>query len=183
MKIFTNYLSAILLISVLLIGCKDDEEVVPQSTISFDGVDYKLSKAILLDYGKYPPHEGSYQELFLSSPEVLIREKAGKIDSVYGTGHAIFFRLFTSGVGELSEGEYKFDFSSGPFESGSFVYSYAVFNANFVRRTEVPHIMIAGTVTVKKENADHRITFDCVEDTGKHIKGFFKGPLKVYDEK
>ncbi|MCE6990358.1 hypothetical protein [Dyadobacter sp. CY323] len=183
MKVFTNYLSAILLMSVLLIGCKDDKEVVPKSTISYDGSDYDLSNAVLLDYGRYPPHEGSYQELFLSSPDVVIREKAGKIDSVYGTGHAIFFRLFTAGIGELAEGEYTFDFSNGPFESGSFVYSYAVFNANFVLRNQVAHVMIAGTVTVKKEKTDYRITFDCVEDTGKHINGFFKGPLKVYDEK
>ncbi|NIJ53420.1 hypothetical protein [Dyadobacter arcticus] len=183
MNIFAKCQFAIVLFSFVFAGCKDEEVVVPKSNLTFEGKDYELANGILIDFGKFPPHEGSGQELFLSSSGVTVHETAGKIDSIYGAGHAIFFQLFTAGVGELGEGEYTFDYSQGPFKTGSFVYSYAVFNADFVKRAENIYEMIQGTVTVKKDKTDYVITFDCIEDGGKHITGFFKGPLKVYDEK
>jgi hypothetical protein len=171
----------LLLFSGLLWGCKDKDVVEPRSNMTYEGTEYELANGLLIDYGKYPPHEGSGQELFLSSSGVKIHENAGKIDSIYGMGHAIFFQLFTTGKGELSEGEYKFDYSQGPFKTGSFVYSYAVFNADFVTRIQNIYEMIQGTVTVKRDNTNYIITFDCIENGGKRIKGYFKGPLKLFD--
>jgi hypothetical protein len=184
MRNFTKSVLFVLLCVVAMTSCdKKEDEIVPKTIMTYDGKDYELSKALLIDYGTFPPNEGNGQELFLSSSGVTVRESGGKIDSIYGRGHGIFFQLFGVSSNQLGEGEYTFDFSQGPFKAKSFFYSYATFDNDFVDWDADLHEMIAGTITVKKINTEYSITFDCVENSGKHITGFYKGALKVYDEK
>jgi hypothetical protein len=181
---FTKSVLCFLICGAVLASCaKKDDEIVPKTIMTYDGKDYELSKAVLIDYGSFPPHEGNGQELFMSSSSVMIRETGGKIDSIYGRGDAVFFRIFGVSSNQLGEGEYKFDFSQGPYKATSFFYSYATFNNDFVDWDADRHETIAGTLTVKKIDTEYSITFDCIENSGKHIKGFYKGALKVYDEK
>ncbi|TLU99106.1 hypothetical protein [Dyadobacter luticola] len=183
MKTFTSYLFAILCFCAVLTGCKDDEEVAPKSTMTYDGKEYDLANGLIIEYGKYPPHEGNVEQLFLTSSGVKIRANGAKIDSIYGVGHAILFELLTNGDGELTVGDYSFDYSQGPYKVNSFVYSYAVFDADFVTRRQTKYEMISGTVKVAKDKDNYVITFDCIESNGKQVKGYFNGPIIFYDQK
>jgi hypothetical protein len=133
MRNFTKSVLFVLLCVVAMTSCdKKEDEIVPKTIMTYDGKDYELSKALLIDYGTFPPNEGNGQELFLSSSGVTVRESGGKIDSIYGRGHGIFFQLFGVSSNQLGEGEYTFDFSQGPFKAKSFFYSYATFDNDFV---------------------------------------------------
>jgi hypothetical protein len=170
------------LVAAGLSACKD-KEVIPDSNMIYDGKEYELSNGLLIDYGIFSSNEGSGQELFLSSSGVKIREKGGKIDSIYGAGHAILFQLFSGKEGELTPGEYHFNYTPGPFKSGAFIYSYAVFDADFVKLSSRRYEMIKGDVTVGRSGENYIISFDCVETSGKHVTGYFRGPLNIYDER
>jgi hypothetical protein len=165
-------------------ACKDKEEVYPHNAVTYKGTEHELSNGLLIDYGKFLPNEGNYYELFLSSTGVRIHEVDGTIDSLSGTGTAIFFQLFSNSENELKEGEYTFDYSYGPYKASTFFYSYAVFDEIFSEpRFEKIYEAVEGKVSIKRKDKEYLITFDCEEKGGEHITGFFKGPLKLYDEK
>ena len=182
MSSFTKSLCVFLLAGLVLFNCKKDEEVGPKNTINIEGAEYDLSQGLLIDYGPYAANEPNAQVLFLYSSGVKIHEVGGKLDSTSGSGHAIYFEISSSVSKALTEGEYLFN-PYPPFKAGTFLYSYAVFKANFVTFDGEFYEMAEGKITVKKEGVNYVISFDCTETDGKHITGFYKGPLKVYDEK
>lgn len=181
---FTASVCQLAFLVLILLACKDKEEVYPHNSITYQGAEHEISNGLLIDYGKFPPNNGNYFELFLSSEGVRIHEVGGEIDSLSGRGHAIFFQLFSDAENELKEGEYTFDYSFGPYKASTFFYSYAVFDEIFSeQRFEKVYEAVEGKVTVKRKDKEYLISFDCEEKGGDHITGFFKGPLKLYDQK
>ncbi|WP_221390560.1 hypothetical protein [Dyadobacter sp. NIV53] len=182
MLVFTKSLCIFFLIGFLFTGCKKDEEVVPKSIITINGVDYDLSQALLIDYGPFATGQPNAQVLFLSSSGVQFHEVNGKLDSISGVGHAIYFELSGSVPNALTDGEYAFNPFGPPYKGETFLYSYAVFQADFVTFDGEFYEISAGKITVKKEDSQYAISFDCTEIEGKHITGFYKGALKFFDE-
>lgn len=166
-------------------GCKNDnEEIVPQSEITFDGATYELANGLLIDYGQYSKSEGNQQVLFLYSSGITIHGAEGEIDSTSGKGHVVYFDIYSPVSNVLGDGAYAFD-NSSTFLSKTFGgFSYVVLNADYITSGGEVHEIIAGKVTVKKAGDIYDISFDCVEGSdGKKISGFYHGALKFYDAK
>ncbi|SEI53478.1 hypothetical protein SAMN04487995_1204 [Dyadobacter koreensis] len=181
---FSKFAFLLLFSSFIFFGCKKDEkEIIPTSTITFDGATYDLANGLLIDYGQYTKAEGHGQVLFLYSSGITIHETGGQIDSTSGKGHVVYFEIYSPVSNALGDGEYAFDDTS-TFLSKTFGYSYVVLNADYITSSGEVHAIIAGKVSVKKAGTIYDITFDCVEGSdGKKLSGFYHGPLKFYDAK
>jgi len=177
---FTKSVCSILLLILAFAGCKDDKEVEPKNALMHDGREFEISKGLLIHLGEYPQGE-SGQVLFLSSDGVKIRESGGKIDSIYGVGHGIYFELISAKGDVLDEGEYTFD-NDFTIEVRTFFDSYVVFNGDFATEDGEYYELKEGKLTVKKDGPNYILDIDCIERNGKHVTCHYKGPLTYYDE-
>lgn len=181
MHYFIRSICLVLLLFLTFSGCKDDKEIEPKNALMHDGREFEISKGLLIHLGEYPTGE-SGQVLFLSSEGVTIRESAGHIDSIYGVGHAIYFKLVSGTAGALDEGEYTFD-NDFTIEVKTFFDPYVVFNSNFAAEDGEYYELYEGKLTVKKDGPNYILDVDCIERNGKHVTAHYKGPLTFYDEK
>jgi hypothetical protein len=178
---FTKSLCIVLLLILAFAGCKDDKEIEPKNALMHNGREFELSKGLLIDFGKYPSGESS-QTLFLSSEGVIVREAAGHIDSIYGVGTGIYFKLVSATENGMDEGQYTFD-NDFTIEATTFFDSYVVFNGDFATEEGEYYELKEGKLTAKKEGSNYIINIDCIERNGKHVTCYYKGPLTFYNEK
>ena len=177
---FTKLLCVFLLAGLVLTGCKDKEEVDPANTLSYDGTSYDLSKGILLDFGQLGTGQGHNIDLYLMSSGLTVHEKGGMPDSASGKGELVFFEMFSPVANNLGVGTYNFDALQSAAAS-TFDFGETLVNANYQTGTGDVYRIVSGKVVVEKANDIYTITFDCKDNLGKPIKGFYKGTLKYYD--
>lgn len=183
MSHFTKSFFLLVIIGFFFLGCKKDEEVVPKNSMTYDGTDFELTGGVVLNFGQLSSSQGNAQVLFLHSSGIKIHESGGKIDSTSGTGHTLYLEIFSPASTVMGDGEYNFD-PYYTYQAKTFGNAYTVFNANYATSEGEFHEIMSGKVIVKKEGTDYTITFDCKEDlAGKQLTGFYKGSLKIYDEK
>lgn len=183
MSHFTKLFFLFVIVSFIFFGCKKEDEVAPKNIVTYDGTDFEISSGLILNFGQLSTSQGNAQVLFLYSSGIKIHESGGKIDSTSGNGHTVYFEIFSPASTILGDGEYTFD-PYFTYKEKTFSNSYTVFNANYSTSEGEFHEIFSGKVIVKKEGNDYIITFDCKEDlAGKQLTGFYKGALKVYDEK
>ncbi|MCF0058846.1 hypothetical protein [Dyadobacter sp. CY356] len=180
---FTKSFYLLVLVCFIFFGCKKDDEIVPKNIVTYDGTEFELSSGLILYFGQLSSSQVNAQVLFLYSSGIKIHESGGKIDSTSGIGHTVYFEIFSPTSTILGDGEYTFD-PYFTYKEKTFNNSYTVFNANYSTSQGEFHEIMSGKVIVKKDGNDYTITFDCKEDlAGKQLTGFYKGALKVYDEK
>ena len=172
----------LLLIGLVALGCKKDGEPDPNNSFLYDGKEFELSKGLMIDYGQVGPDLGYNLDLFLISPGITIHEVAGKLDETTGKGHFMYFEIFSSVKDILAEGDYVFD-TTGTFKGNTFDYSAAVFNVDYDAKISNPIEITSGKISVKKAGSDFVLLFDFEMVGGKKLTGYYKGPIKYYNEK
>jgi hypothetical protein len=166
--------------SALLAGCKKDTDTARKNFIKYNDKEYTLSLGYLENYGQFFESEGYNIDLTLMSSGFKIHEANGEIDSVSGTGNAIYFELFTSDSTELDSRIFTYDpeetRKAGTFDNGQV-------GIDFNAQTQEGDIynIVQGTVTVNKSGTEYEITVACKDLSGKDITGYFKGKLKYYN--
>jgi len=181
MKQLLTPIIALLLLSVVVGGCKKDkkDEGSSNGKFSYNGVDYNLSKGFLENYGRYG-EEGFNLDLTLLSSDFVVHESSGEIDSISGIGSGINFEIFTSLSTKLDVKEYVYDETESGAD-GTFDYGMAVINFN--ARTETGQVLeiTGGKITVVNNGSDYEININCTTSGAKTITGHYKGPLKYYN--
>ncbi len=143
------------------------------------GVSYELSKAAVIDYGKVDAMETYSLNLYLMSADIAIQGKNSVPDSISGKGHLMTFEMYSDKPGELAEGKYEYDRMQyrNPKTFGPAV---AIFNANYQTKTGDESPIVAGTLTVSKNEQEYIIDFECMDKVGKRINGQFKGGIAYF---
>ena len=151
MKYLVKGIFALLAIGVMTVSCKKDEdEPTPKNQMTVDGIEYLLSQGVLENYGQ-PQADDAYNfDLTLLSSDFTLYEVNGEIDSVSGTGEAIFFELYTSNSSALEPGEYVYT-ETATDDPGTFHYAGGAINYNTETQTGTEFDIIDGIVTVKKK--------------------------------
>jgi hypothetical protein len=140
---------------------------------------YDINKGVLEFYGKIRG-PGDNIDLTLLSAGFTIHETGGLIDSISGTGNGVNFEMFTTGTTALQVGDYTFD-NDSTGNSGTFDYGNVILNYNTVTHQGTNQDITGGVVSVKSAGATYEITFNCTLKNGNGITGYYKGPLKYYD--
>lgn len=177
-------LTALLMIVLVIASCKkdNDDDKVSVNSFNYDGQEFELTQGILENYGTWSGDEAFNLDLTLLSSGFTIVDDQGYAEAS-GTGHGIYFEMYSSKSNELVPGEYVFDedsYEAGTFEFGDFVMNYSIED-----ETGEMVDITGGKVNVSKSGNEYEVSFDCTTETGKNITGSFKGSLQYfnYDEK
>lgn len=178
-KLFRSF-TAVLLLSLFVSGCKKDEEETVKNYFNYNGTEFILSQGFLENYGKYEAGEGNNIDLTLLSSAFTIHEKNGEVDSVSGTGNALYFEIFTSLTDKLDIRDYVFD-GTESFAAGTFDFGMVGMDFNLATETGTAFEITGGKVSVTANGPEYEITINCTASNGKTITGYYKGPLKYYN--
>jgi hypothetical protein len=173
--------SYLLVISILFVACdKKKNETNPKNYFRLDEKNYELAFGILENYGKYYGDTAVNIDLSLFSPEIKIDEKVVPLDSITGTGAALYFEAFSTDSTGLVSGDYTYDAT----ESGyPWTFDYSVVIHDYNIETEMgPYLNItSGKINVTRNGDNYKITFNCFTADGKNVTGTFEGKLDMYD--
>lgn len=159
-------------------SCKKDSPTQEKSTNSLkvDGIEYEISKGILMNYGGDGTKFNIELDLFSSG--IIVHELLGLPDSVSGAGHGIVFNIYSSSSDKLTLGEYSYNKSN---QSGSFDDAYYVLNWDIAQQPTIDLIQInIGTIKVIKSGLEYELSFTGTDASNKVISVYYKGSLKYY---
>jgi hypothetical protein len=182
MKKIAFLLLGALIVGILFTGCKDDEEDDGPSGnyMKYGDTEYELSQGFLENYGKFVREPGYNLDLTFISSGFTVHESDGEIDSLSGTGHGIYFEMFTVNNNRLEIMTYQYD-PDETEEAGTFDYADGVLDYNIEAEEGTMFYIDQGTVTVSKNEGEYEISFDCRDEDGAAVTGYYKGTLKYYD--
>ncbi len=169
-------MNSILLGAAILIlsGCSKPEK--PDSFV-YTVNEYPLDQGFIHNYGMPEGATGYNFDVTIHSLGVSYNRDRHEF---LGTGHLVFFQMFTSSATELSSGTYQFSTD----EAGApFTFNVANFGMNIDFTAETGTIVSAVSGTVKVSGSgDHRtFDFECITATGEKITGHFSGWIPAYD--
>lgn len=179
MKSALTGIAIISLFCFVFIGCKkDSKNESTKNYLKVDGVDYEISKGLLINYGE---NNMVYNiDLYLFSPGLTVHETDGYPDSISGTGHMISFEILTTGSDKLALGDYTY---SNQELAGTFYYADYLLNWNSNLNPMADFVTLnAGTVKVIKNGTEYELSFTGKDVSNKAISGYYKGSLKYYTD-
>jgi len=168
----------LIVINFFLVQCLKESSTTKNS-ITYQNQAYNIDKGVLEYYGKIHG-TGNNIDMTLLSSSLVIHETNNLIDSIYGTGNGIYFEMFTTGTTVLDAGDYTFDKDSTG-NAGTFDYGNVILNYNTETNQGINQDITSGTVSVLRADTNYVITFNCTLKNGSGITGYYKGPLKYYD--
>ena len=180
MKHLFKPIIAILLLSLIVGGCKKDKEETVKNYFNYNGTEFTLSKGFLENYGKSAANEGNNIDLTLLSSAYTIHVKNGEVDSISGTGDALYFEMFTSLPDKLDVRDYLYD-ETESFAAGTFDIGMVGMGFNMDTETGSNFDITGGKVSVTSNGSEYEITINCTTSNGKTITGYYKGPLVYYN--
>lgn len=178
MKLIYSTVFALLVISLFTIGCKKDkDDEGSKNYFKVDGTEYELTGGFIENWGN---DYGAYNlDLTLIGPGVTVHHNSGEVDSLTGTGQALYLEIFTSQASQLDVRDYTFDQSasgtSGTFDTGMIGIGY-----NFSVGGGTLYPVNGGTATVKAVGSEYEISFNLTA-SGKNVTGYYKGSLQYYN--
>lgn len=184
MRFSLKALFALMVAGVLFTACNkdDDDKDDPKpatSAIQYNGQSYELKHAFLENYGLSSP--GVYQlDLSLISDGFTIHTSDGEIDSLSGTGSAIYFELFTTQSNALDNTTYTLD-TTNIGAVGTFDYGDILINFNLSTFEGIWMIMTEGTLKVVKSGDTYEFTVNVKDETGKTLTATYKGSVDYYN--
>lgn len=179
MKKILTLLVGVSILGFLFVGCqKDAVTATTKNHIKYDGKEYELSNALLINQGGSKSN-GYYFDLILMSSGVKLYESNGEIDSSSGVGHFIDLPMVSSKA-NFQAGEYIYD-AKETGDIGTFDYAFAGLDFNFSTEKGTVIDITGGKVTVKNTGTEYEITINCTTASNKPLTGYFKGTAKYYD--
>ena len=182
---FTAQIGLIVLFisSFFMTSCKKDEpEPEPKNEFTVAGQSYTLSKGYLLYWGLNSDSLSVDWDVLLVSDGIYF-----SLDSVGGTGQALYMNLNSSGNTELTPGTYMF---ANQRAAGTFVDAFALIAYDFAAEDGIEYYLNTdvpgGPIVVKKSGIIYEINvgFNANRDgttQNQAVSGYFKGQLNILD--
>ena len=177
-------LTFFLVILIIFSGCKKDKDNGDETYdyyIKYDGKMYPLDKGAIENYGHYYVDDSYNLDLWFLSEGLNMIEINGEWDHESGTGHIVYFIMNTNSPSQIDNGNYVYDedltYDAGTFKYGDFTLNYDADHNTW----ETYKSFTDGTLTVSKSGDVYEITFNCTDEDGKNVTGYYKGTLKYYD--
>ncbi|MDL5049372.1 hypothetical protein QQ054_25490 [Oscillatoria amoena NRMC-F 0135] len=179
MKNLLTFCASLLILSLVLSSCGDDEKSVPNRLV-IDGESFKLTKGYIAGYGPEQDDNGetgSIYEILLTTESVDFSSGAG----LEGEGQIIDLILFSGSTVELAEGTYQYD--DDFFEST--LIDGVAFDANFDTMVGDTYSLAGGSITVSKSGNTWTFNWELVMEDGLgdevEVTGSFSGMLTEMD--
>ena len=181
MKNSISILTSMLLISLILVSCENEDNEDKKNYLRIGETEYNLSSGLLDDNGPYRDvmedfqYDGYNLDLKLVSSGITISTDEG----LSGTGLMIAFEMFSSEEGKLSEGTYVYE-DTKPYSTGTYDWAVYLTNWPLEESSNDEWVNITGKVAIERNGSEYEIDIDCTDKNGKSIKGYYKGNLHYY---
>ncbi|MFW5656301.1 MAG: hypothetical protein ACOC0C_01685 [Bacteroidota bacterium] len=181
-----HYLNVLMLIFIF-VSCEESENQ-PEASgfLNMKDATYTLDKGVLENWGTAEEndeldenYDGYLLGLTLVSPEVIIHQSNGRVDSISGEGQGIYFRIIDDFPEGFEKHVFTFDTEIAP---GTLVYSAAMVNFDFMNDGLDDYILIEeGTLSINKTGTEYVIEFDGFITPEKEIEARYTGELVTFD--
>ena len=166
---------SVLVLSVLLIGCSDDDES-PKNYYTYNGETKALSAGLLEYYG--PLGMSSYNFDITLLNNIKFSETTGPS----GAGDYIYFEVFSSSATELVPGTYTYDATesgaANTFDDGDITIGYDTKTDEY----KSVHKITSGTLKINKEGNVYTIDFEGTTADNKKVTAHYSGTLYYLDQ-
>ncbi len=173
-------LIGLLLLAFVLVSCDGDDNKQPDKVaknyFKLGDKEYFLSKGSSSSVSSYPIY---FNDIILYSSGLTLKQ-TDEGPEFEGSGDFVGF-LFASFKAEIPVGTYVFNSSNiedtiTAFEDGVVGVSY---NSDLEDDNGVLEFE-SGKISISKNGDIYTINFDCEEEKGRKVKGFYKGKLPTY---
>lgn len=170
-----NYLSAVAILLLVFTGCTKEEE---PDHFRYTVNDYPLEQGFIHNFGMQEGASGYNFDVTIHSQGISYNRDRHEFQ---GTGHVVFFQMFSSSATELAKGTYQFN--NGETSGAPSTFNVANFGmqVNFSEETGTIVSAVSGTVKVSGTGEYRTFDFDCVTATGEKVSGHFNGYIPVFD--
>lgn len=184
-----KFLLVLFIMSVAFIGCDKDEtpnddgnnSTVLANYFMHGANNYVLTNSIVFSDRQYGP--GVYSnDVTLLTDGIIIHESNGMIDSVSGSGNVVQLGLATAQETTIDVGDYVF---SDNMPAVINTCAYAGVMINYISTDEdavEEYEAVSGKVTVVTFSTIIEVTFEFIDDSGKTIKGHYKGAFSHFSD-
>lgn len=167
---------AAFVLPVFFAACSKDDDDDKKNHFKYDGNTYEMTSGVILNWGQWFDEEGYAFDLYLFSEGI----QYNGIWDITGTGHGIFFELFSPSENELAAGTYNYD-SNDTGEPFTFYDADFVIDYDIENETGTEIIIVGGSIKVEKSGSTYTITIEAVAEGGKPVTGYYKGTIPVED--
>ena len=175
MKPYEILVTVLLTIVLTLSGCNKPEE---PDQFRYTVNEYLLQQGFIHNYGM-PEGAGGYNfDVTIHSMGVSYNRDRHEFQ---GTGHLVFFQMFSSSATELASGTYQF--STGETDGAPLTFNVANFgmNVDFSEDTGVLVTAVSGVVKVSGTGEYRTFDFVCMTTTGEKVTGHYSGYIPAYN--
>lgn len=162
--------------SIVLMGCDDDDDKLPENYIQIQGKTYELAGGAIINFGQDEWHKGFNTDLAFFSKGLAVDDEM----ELTGKGEIVFFEMFSTQGSVLNNNQYVFS-EEKPYEIGTISsgeYYYYIENSE---EEEVIHEITRGIVSVAVIGDKYTITINCEGSDKEKITGQYIGKLQIMD--
>jgi hypothetical protein len=172
-----NHLTAaVLLLAVLVFtACTKEEE---PDHFRYTVNDYPLQQGFIHNFGISEGASGYNFDVTLHSSGVSYNRDRHEFQ---GTGHLVFFQMFSSSATELAKGTYLFNAGETSGAPSTFNVANFGMQVNFTDETGTVVSAVSGIIKVSGTGEQRAFDFECMTATGEKVTGHFKGYVPAYD--
>ena len=170
-----NYLSAVAILLLVFTGCTKEEE---PDHFRYTVNDYPLQQGFIHNYGMTEGASGYNFDVTIHSQGISYNRDRHEFQ---GTGHVVFFQMFSSSATELAKGTYQFNSAEAAGAPSTFNVANFGMQINFADETGTIVSAVSGTVKVSGTGEYRTFDFDCVTATGEQVSGHFNGYVPLFD--
>lgn len=176
-----------LMLIFIHISCEESENQSDTSgVLIIENTSYALDKGVLENWGTSEEndeldenYEGYLLGLTLLSPEVIIHQTDGRVDSLSEEGHGIYFRVIADSPAEFTENTFEY---SGEMAPGKILYSAAMIHFDFLHDGHNDYVYVnEGTLSINKTDDQYVIEFDGLILPDRKIEVQYIGKLVTFD--
>lgn len=166
---------ALLLTVMVFTGCTKEEE---PDQFRYTVNEYPLQQGFIHNYGLQEGATGYNFDVTIHSPGISYNRDRHEFQ---GTGHLVFFQMFSSSATELASGTYQF--STAETAGAPLTFNIANFGMgiNFSDDTGTLVTAVAGVIKVSGSGEYRTIDFNCTTTTGEKVTGHYSGFIPAYD--
>jgi|LAHR01.1.fsa_nt_gb hypothetical protein len=175
MKISQLAALVILSAAMMISGCTREEE---PDHFRYTVNDYPLYQGFIHNYGMPEGASGYNFDVTIHSAGVSYNRDRHEFQ---GTGHLVFFQMFSSSATELAAGLYQFSADDTPGDPSTFNVANFGMDINFSEDTGTLVSAVSGVVKVSGTGDYRTFDFDCLTGTGEKITGHYYGFVPAYD--
>lgn len=171
-----KYFATVLITGTLIFtGCSKPEE---PDQFRYTVNEYPLQQGFIHNYGIQEGATGYNFDVTIHSSGISYNRDRHEFQ---GTGHIVFFQMFSSSATELASGTYQF--SVGETAGTPLTFNVANFGmeVSFAEDTGTLVTAVSGVIKVSGTGEYRTIDFECMTTTGEKVTGHFNGFIPAYD--